>query len=117
MPSRAGSVIAPGNFGADDYPLLRGLRSRTRPREEHLMSQRLEPKLDILAAAKREIWPSLAPATHLDFVLYGWTAIALHLGHRASLDFDFFRSGPLDKDQIRAKFGFVRAGPVLQDSP
>jgi hypothetical protein len=81
------------------------------------MSQRLEPKLDILPAAQREIWTSLAPATHLDFVLYGGTAIALHLGHRASLDFDFFRSAPLDKDQIRAKFGFVRAAAILQDAP
>ena len=81
------------------------------------MSQRLEPKLDILPAAQREIWTSLAPVPHLDFVLYGGTAIALHLGHRESLDFDFFRSAPLDKDQIRAKFGFVRAAAILQDAP
>jgi hypothetical protein len=77
----------------------------------------LNPKLDILPAAQKEIWSSLAPAAHLNFVLYGGTAIALHLGHRESLDFDFFRSDPIDKDQIRAEFQFVRGAAVLQDAP
>jgi hypothetical protein len=81
------------------------------------MPQRLEPKFDILPAAQKAIWPSLAPASRLNFVLYGGTAIALHLGHRESLDFDFFRSEPLDKDQARAQFGFVRGAAVLQDAP
>jgi hypothetical protein len=57
----------------------------------------LEPKLDILPAAQKEIWASLAPAPHLNFVLYGGTAIALQLGHRESLDFDFFRSDTSDR--------------------
>ena len=77
----------------------------------------LEPKLDVLPAAQRQIWTSLAPAPHLNFVLYGGTAIALQLGHRESLDFDFFRTDALDKDQIRANFGFVRGAAVLQDTP
>src|SRR4030081_1820594 len=81
------------------------------------MLQRLEPKLGVLPPAQREIWTSLAPAPQLNFVLYGGTAIALHLGHRESLDFDFFRSEPLDKDQIRAAFGFVKGAAVLQDAP
>ena len=81
------------------------------------MPQCLEPRLDILPAAQKEIWASLAPAPNMQFVLYGGTAIALHLGHRESLDFDFFRSGPLDKDQIRARFQFIRGAAVLQDSP
>jgi hypothetical protein len=77
----------------------------------------LEPKLDVLPVAQKEIWTSLAPAPDLNFVLYGGTAIALHLGHRESLDFDFFRSASLDKDQIRAKFQFVRGAAVLHDAP
>jgi hypothetical protein len=81
------------------------------------MPQRLEPKLNILPAAQQEIWTSLAPASHLGYVLYGGTAIALQLGHRESLDFDFFRSEPIDKDQIRAKFPFVRGSAILQDAP
>jgi len=48
---------------------------------------------------------------------FGGTAIALHLGHRESLDFDFFRYAPLDKDQLRNAFGFVRGAAILQDAP
>jgi hypothetical protein len=81
------------------------------------MPQHLEAKLDVLPAAQREIWPSLAPARRLNFVLYGGTAIALHLGHRESLDFDFFRSEPLDKDHLRAAFGLINGAAVLQDAP
>jgi hypothetical protein len=81
------------------------------------MPRCLEPKLDVLPAAKKEIWTSLAPVSRLNFVPYGGTAIALHLGHRESLDFDFFRSDSLDKDQIRAEFQFVRGAAVLKDAP
>lgn len=81
------------------------------------MPQRLDPKLDVLPAAQRELWPRLAPATDLNFVLYGGTAIAIHLGHRESLDFDFFSSEPLDKDRIREAFGFISGAAVLQDVP
>jgi hypothetical protein len=77
----------------------------------------LEPRRDVLPLAQNQIWSSLAPALQLNFVLYGGTAIALHLGHRESLDFDFFRSDPLDKDQIRANFQFVRGAAILQDAP
>jgi hypothetical protein len=59
-----------------------------------------EPKTGILPKAQQEIWPRLAPAPALSFVLYGGTAIALHLGHRSSIDFDFFRAEPLDKKDI-----------------
>src|ERR1700683_1071546 len=117
MPSLVGSAAARGNSGVADCRLPRARRSRTRLRGEHLMPPCLEPKLDVLPSAQREIWPSLAPAPQSNFVLYGGTAIALHLGHRESLDFDFFRSDPLDKDQIRANFQFVRGAAVLQDAP
>ena len=81
------------------------------------MPRRLEAKLDVLPAAQREIWSGLAPARRLNFVLYGGTAIALHLGHRESLDFDFFCSEPLDKDHRRAAFEFVKGATILQDAP
>jgi hypothetical protein len=81
------------------------------------MPQRLEPKLGVLPAAQREIWNSLASAPNLNFVLYGGTAVALHLGHRESLDFYFFRSEPLDKEQIRAAFRFTNGAAILQDAP
>jgi Nucleotidyl transferase AbiEii toxin, Type IV TA system len=66
------------------------------------MSELLDPRIDMLPAAQREIWPQLAPAPDLSFVLDGGTAIALHLGHRVSVDFDFFRSEPLEKHRIES---------------
>lgn len=60
---------------------------------------------------------SLAPAPQLGFVLYGGTAVALHLGHRTSVDFDFFRTEALDKKVIRSSFPFVPGATILQDTP
>ncbi len=79
------------------------------------MSDRFEPKTDILPAAQQEIWPLLVPAPGLSFVLYGGTAVALHLGHRISVDFDFFRSAPLDKKEVEASFGFMRDARTIQE--
>jgi hypothetical protein len=61
------------------------------------MTPRFEPRLDLLPPAQREFWPQLRPAATLSFVLYGGTAVALLLGHRASLDFDLVppRMSPL----------------------
>jgi hypothetical protein len=85
--------------------------------EGTFMPLRLDSKFDVLPAAQQQIWNALAAAPRLGFVLYGGTAIALHLGHRRSIDFDFFRSAPLDKNQIRAEFTFVKGAAVLQDTP
>jgi Nucleotidyl transferase AbiEii toxin, Type IV TA system len=81
------------------------------------MPQSFEPRLDILPPAQKEIWPHLSPAPHLSFVLYRGTAIALHLGHRQSLDFDFFRAESLDKEEIHKAFAFLPGAAVLQDEP
>jgi Nucleotidyl transferase AbiEii toxin, Type IV TA system len=79
------------------------------------MSDRFEPRTDILPAAQQEIWPLLVPAPGLSFVLYGGTAVALHLGHRVSVDFDFFRSAPLDKKEVVASFAFMRDARTIQE--
>jgi hypothetical protein len=79
------------------------------------MLRRFEPRLSTLPAAQREIWPLLAPSRDLRLVLYGGTAVALQLGHRESLDFDFFCSAPLDKEEVRAQFGFMNGAAILQD--
>jgi hypothetical protein len=39
------------------------------------------------------------------------------LGHRQSIDFDFFRAGPLHKQEVREAFQFLGNAPVLQDTP
>lgn len=79
------------------------------------MSGVFKPRMDILPPAQQRLWPALRPAADLGFVLYGGTAVALRLGHRASVDFDFFSERPLDRDAIRAAFPFVEQSALLQD--
>ena len=76
----------------------------------------LVPKLARLPPEQKRLWPELRPGVDLGFVLYGGTAIALHLGHRRSVDFDFFGDRPLDKDAIRTMFKFMRKATTLQDA-
>lgn len=73
------------------------------------------PFLETLPKAQQKIWPLLSPVVSLDFVLYGGTAIALQLGHRVSIDFDFFKQGFLDKKMIYEKLPFCQEGKVFQD--
>jgi hypothetical protein len=79
------------------------------------MPDSFEPKTEILPEAQQEIWPLLAPAPGLSFVLYGGTAVALYLGHRNSVDFDFFKTEPLDKKDIEAAFTFMRHVRTIQE--
>ena len=79
------------------------------------MTEVFKPRLDILPPAQLRLWPELRPATGLGFVLYGGTAIALRLGHRISVDFDFFSDQPLDRDALHAAFPFLAQSTVLQD--
>jgi hypothetical protein len=79
------------------------------------MPDRFEPKTEILPKAQQEIWSLLTPAPKLLFVLYGGTAVALHFGHRISVDFDFFRTEPLDKKDIETSFTFMRDAKTIQE--
>lgn len=79
------------------------------------MAHPLKPRTDILPPAQQEIWQDLAPAPTLSFVLYGGTAVALHLGHRVSVDFDFFNAAPLDKDRLATSFSFMRRARTIQE--
>ena len=77
----------------------------------------LAPRLETLPAVQQLLWPKLAPAATLRFVLYGGTAVALRLGHRASLDFDFFSDAELDRAALFDAMPFLKEAPVLQDRP
>ena len=70
------------------------------------------PRLDILQEPQRELWPALADVP-AEFVLYGGTALALRLAHRASVDFDFFTSEPLNPEQL-LRLPFAEDADVLQ---
>ncbi len=80
------------------------------------MPARFSPHLDILPAPQRRLWGELAelPA---DFVLYGGTAIALHLGHRQSVDFDFFGRHALDPTRLLLDLAFLAGATITQREP
>lgn len=81
------------------------------------MSDPFPTHKEILPPAQQLIWPDLAAAHRLGLVLYGGTAIALRLGHRSSVDFDFFTADPLEKDRLHDLFPFLSRATVIQDSP
>ncbi len=62
-----------------------------------------KPDLSVLPPAQKKIWEKLINIPK-NYVLYGGTAIAVQLGHRSSIDFDFFSSDPVDSDHL---FGIV----------
>lgn len=80
------------------------------------MAEILKPRLDILPAAQRRLWRELAnvPA---EFILYGGTGIALHLGHRQSIDFDFFGSRSFRPESLARRIPFLHDAQVLQREP
>lgn len=80
------------------------------------MSSLMRPRMDVLPPAQKRLWRDLGAATKLGMVLYGGTAIALHLGHRASVDFDLFTNNSLDKDALRGHFPFLSISTVLQEA-
>ena len=81
------------------------------------MIDRFTPRLDLLPDPQQRLWPELRPASNLGFVLYGGTAIALRLGHRPSVDFDFFSDRPLDKAALQKALPFIKRSSVIQDQP
>ncbi len=81
------------------------------------MTGRLKPHMEVLPPVQQRLWPGLRPAAGLGFVLYGGTAIALRLGHRSSVDFDFFSSQPLARGALHSALPFMARSRVLQDQP
>ncbi|MBP6965615.1 MAG: nucleotidyl transferase AbiEii/AbiGii toxin family protein [Armatimonadetes bacterium] len=59
---------------------------------------------EVLSEAQRSILPALAAfSTANGFYLGGGTAVALHLGHRRSVDFDWFARTPIDDPLVLAE--------------
>ena len=74
------------------------------------------PRLDILPPPQRRLWDELAEVP-VEFVLYGGTAIALHLGHRQSVDFDFFGNRSLDPTKLALAIPFLSGATITQREP
>jgi len=69
--------------------------------------------LSVLPAPQRRLWEELSSVPDA-FVLYGGTAIALQLGHRQSVDFDFFARTDFDPTQLIEQVAFLNDCEPLQ---
>jgi hypothetical protein len=85
-------------------------------REPAANSSAFKPRLDILSPAQRRLWPELSE-TPEEFTLVGGTAIALRLGHRPSVDFDFFTSTPFVPSALLQKVPYLKGATVRQSAP
>lgn len=79
------------------------------------MTRIFKPCMEILPPAQTHLWPELKGTPGLGFTLYSGTAIALRLGHRHSVGFDFFSEKPLDREAIKAALPFMGQASTLQD--
>jgi hypothetical protein len=75
-----------------------------------------DPRLDILPPAQQRLWPELSNIPE-EFTLYGGTAIALRLGHRPSVDFDFFANSPFTPNMLLQKIPFLKGATVRRSAP
>jgi hypothetical protein len=80
------------------------------------MAKRFRPRLDILPPAQRRLWDELGSLPDY-FVLYGGTALALHLGHRRSEDFDFFADRDIKPDELYRTTPFLQGSRITQQEP
>ena len=71
------------------------------------------PRLDILTPPQRRLWDELGEVPET-FTLYGGTGLALHLGHRQSVDFDFFGTEEFDPRELKARVPFLADAEVVR---
>ncbi len=71
----------------------------------------------ILPAPQKALLPQLCGLARAGYALYGGTAIALQLGHRESIDFDFFTAKPLAERDLVAVLPALRDATPIQREP
>jgi len=74
------------------------------------------PNLTIFPQPQLRLWPEL-DATPAHFTLYAGTALALRLGHRSSIDLDFFSNQPFDPDQLSQYIPYLSEAERVQVAP
>lgn len=70
---------------------------------------------EILPQEQKKIYKNLSFLKNKGFILFGGTAIALQLGHRQSIDFDFFTSNKLDKKLKDEILNNLKSDTMLQN--
>jgi hypothetical protein len=63
---------------------------------------------DILDEKRKSILPLLKRVSEQGFYLAGGTGLALQLGHRDSIDFDFFIEGGFDTATLLSQLKFMK---------
>lgn len=81
------------------------------------MTKYFTHKLTTLPLPQQSLWPELKPSIDLGMVLYGGTAVALRIGHRESVDFDFFSNEEINLAMLQEHFSFIDRATILQDQP
>jgi predicted nucleotidyltransferase component of viral defense system len=74
-----------------------------------------DPHIHVLPAAQKKLWNELAEIPK-NFVLYGGTALALRLGHRQSIDFDFFTSRTIIPEELLSGLKLLRTAQIIQNT-
>jgi len=80
------------------------------------MGPDFQPRLSVLPAPQRGLWDELV-GLPMEFVLYGGTALALHLGHRTSVDFDFFGDRAFEPARLASSLPFLAGAIITQQEP
>src|ERR1035437_8801961 len=70
----------------------------------------------MLPPQQLKLWPELG-ATPESFTLYGGTALTLRLGHRTSVDFDFFSNAPLDPERLASTLPYLKDAERVRMAP
>jgi hypothetical protein len=106
---------ASGSLGLPCAAVDRGSPSGSNASSYWLVSRMREflPRLDVLPEAQQRLWGELSSVPE-EFALYGGTALALHLGHRKSIDFDFFGNRALDVDALQSRIPFLAGADIIQ---
>jgi hypothetical protein len=71
--------------------------------------------LDILPASQRLLWDDLHHTPN-HFTLYGGTALALQLGHRLSIDFDFFSNEKFNPKDLYKSIAYLKNSLIIQEA-
>ena len=74
------------------------------------------PRLEILPPSQQRLWQELAEIPP-EFVLYGDTALALRLGHRQSVDFDFFSQSRFQPGLLTGRLTLLQRATITQQAP
>ncbi len=70
--------------------------------------------LEVLPPPQFALWPALRETPDM-FTLYGGTAIALQLGHRESIDFDFFTFENIQPERLLETVPYLCNASILQE--